>query len=103
MQVFVGTEEDVRQKIFSGEYKACSSCLVVYSSGTELVVAELDHVDDEKCINCLLTKSDYLCSKCEKDIAGPVELEEPPDPEAEILEELERTEILSESEKEVIQ
>ena len=66
MRAFVGTEEEVKQKIFSGEYKACDSCLVVFSSGTGLVVAELDPVDDEYCVECLLKRSSYICSNCAK-------------------------------------
>jgi len=91
MRVFVGTEATVKQKIFSGEYKACGCCLGVFSSGTELIVAELDHVDDKGCVECLLDRSKYLCTRCKEEvIPEPVEPEEPPDEEAEVISELER-------------
>ena len=70
MRVFVGTEREVKSRILSGEFKACSSCQVVFSN-TGLVVAELDWVDDEDCIKRLLEKSGYVCPDCQKEIEGP--------------------------------
>ena len=70
MQTFVGREAEVKSMVLSGNYRACSSCLGIFSQ-TGLIVAEIDWVDDKNCIKCLLSKSRYICPKCQKLIEGP--------------------------------